>query len=79
MWSFILVGRPKVLDPRPWFQVVDPRYGPTFAYHWDHVTVTFARASRAYVEYGNELDTLTSSMVSYLLLLASFHTWYNRI
>ena len=45
--------------------MVDPRYGPTFAYHWDQVTVTFARASRAYMEYGNELDTLMSSMVSY--------------
>ena len=40
---------------------------PTFhGLPWDQVRVNFARPKRAYVEYANELDTLTASMVSYL-------------
>ena len=69
MWSRIPVGRPMVLDRRQWFNVADPRLRPTFAYLWDQVTVNYARVARAYVEYGNELDMLTHSMVSNLYVI----------
>ena len=69
MWSRIPVGRPMVLDRRQWFNVADPRLRPTFTYLWDQVTVNYARVARAYVEYGNELDTLTHSMVSNLSVI----------
>ena len=65
MWCRIPVGQPAILAPRPWFEVADLRLRPTMAYLWDQVRVNFARPKRAYVEYANELDTLTASMVSY--------------
>ena len=49
--------------------MADPRLQPTFAYLWDQVTVNYARVAQAYVEYGNELDTLTHSMVSNLSVI----------
>jgi hypothetical protein len=64
MWSRLPVGRPTVLAPRPWFPVAGLRLRPTVAYLWDQVKAPFARTTRAYVEYANELDTLTPSMVS---------------
>lgn len=62
MWSRVPVGQPTVLPPRPWFEVANPRHRPTVAHLWDQVRVPFARTRRAYVEYANELDTLTTSM-----------------
>ena len=69
MWSRIPVGRPMVLDWRQWFNVADPRLRPTFTYLWDQVTVNYARVARPYMEYGNELDILTHSMVSNLSVI----------
>jgi hypothetical protein len=64
MWSRIHVGRPIVLALCPWFNVPNPQLQPTVAYLWDRVKVPFTRPMWAYVEYANELDTLTPSMVS---------------
>ena len=64
MWFRLPVGRPQTLDPHPWFEVVGHRLRPTAAYFWDQVRTNWARPERAYVEYTNELDTLTPSMVS---------------
>ena len=47
------------------------------AYRWDQVEEPFARHQRAYVEYSNELDTLTPSMVSCLLLSFFLIGWLN--
>jgi len=69
MWSRIPVGRPMVLDRRQWFNVADPRLRPIFTYLWDQVTVNYARVAWAYVEYGNELDKLTYSMVNNLSVI----------
>lgn len=65
MWSHLPVGRPIEFAPRPWFDVVGLRLRPTAAYRWDQVQAPFARHQRAYVEYSNELDALTPSMVSW--------------
>ena len=64
MWSHLLVGHPEVLARRDWFLGVPPRRQPMFAYLWDQVRVLHARSDRAYVEFMNELDTLTASSVS---------------
>ena len=64
MWSRLPVGRPQVGDPRPWFEVHGLRRRPTYAYLWDQVKGPFARSIRAYIEFDNELDTLTPRMVS---------------
>jgi len=63
MWSRLPVGRPQALPPRPWFDVVGNRLRPTAAYLWDQVRTHWARPDRAYVEFKNELDALTPSMV----------------
>jgi len=68
MWAHIPVGRPREFPPREWFVVAGHRLKPTAAYRWDQVEEPFARHQRAYVEYSNELDALTPSMVSCLLL-----------
>jgi hypothetical protein len=68
MWSHIPVGRPREFAPREWFEVAGDRLRPTAAYHWDQVQEPFARHQCAYVEYSNELDALTSSMVSCVLV-----------
>ena len=80
IWFRLPVGRPQTLDPRPWFEVVGHRLRPTAAYFWDQVRTNWARPERAYVEYTNELDTLTPSMVSTILrvnayILFAFHTY----
>jgi hypothetical protein len=64
MWHRIPVGRPVVHTRRPWFPAVPSRRRPTVAYIWDQVDIPFARSEHAYVEYTNELDTLTASQVS---------------
>ena len=64
MWSRLLVGRPKVLDPCPWFEVHGLRRRSTYAYLWDQVKGPFARSKRAYIEFANELDALTLGLVS---------------
>ena len=64
MWSRLPVGRSKVLDPRPWFEVHGLRRRPTYAYLWDQVKGPFARSKRAYIEFANELDELTPGLVS---------------
>ena len=66
MWFCIPIGRPTVLAPHRWFEVAKPRLGPTVPYFCDQVRVDFARPWRAYVEYGNELNIITTSMVSNL-------------
>jgi hypothetical protein len=74
MWAHIPVGRPKEFAPREWFVVAGHRLKPTAAYRWDQVEEPFARHQRAYVEYSNELDALTPSMVSCLLLSFSLNS-----
>jgi hypothetical protein len=69
MWSRLPVGRPAVEPPREWFVVGNPRHRPTVAHLWDQAKVPFCRTARAYVQYANELDTLTHSMVSQQHLL----------
>jgi hypothetical protein len=73
MWFRIPVGRPRVFQPRPWNIVGNDRLRPTYAYVWDQVAAPFARAKRAYVEYVNELDTLSTSSISsqhlYLIIM----------
>jgi hypothetical protein len=64
MWAHIPVGRPREFPPCEWFVVAGHRLKPTAAYRWDQVEEPFARHQRAYVEYSNELDALTPSMVS---------------
>jgi hypothetical protein len=67
--THIPVGRPKKeFAPREWFVVAGHRLKPTAAYRWDQVEEPFARHPRAHVEYSNEFDALTPSMVSCLLL-----------
>ena len=77
MWFRLPVGRPQTLDPRPWFEVVSHRLRPTAAYLWDQVRTNWARPERAYVEYTNELDTLTPSMVSKIPCInTAIGVWY---
>jgi hypothetical protein len=64
MWFRIPFGRPRVFQPRPYNIAGNDRLRPTYAYIWDQVAASFARAKRAYMEYVNELDTLSSSSVS---------------
>lgn len=64
MWTRLPVGRPTVLQPRPWFDVANPRHRPTVAYVWDQIQVPYSRRGRAYIEYSNELDNISASMVS---------------
>jgi hypothetical protein len=52
MWSCLPVGRPLVLPRRP-----------TVAYFWDQFSVPHERKPRAYIEYSNEMDSLTASSV----------------
>ena len=84
MWSRIPVGRPKVNEPRQWFDVPGLRRRPTYAYLWDQVKGPFARSKRAYVEFANELDALTPGLVSklnltYLFCFPSKHYLINEI
>jgi hypothetical protein len=73
MWFHISDGRPCVFQPRPWNIVGNDRLRPMYAYVWDQVAAPFARAKRAYMEYVNELDTLSASSVStqhlYLIIM----------
>jgi hypothetical protein len=78
MWSHIPVGRPREFASREWFEVAGHRLKPTAAYRWDQVEEPFSRHQRAYVEYSNELDTLTPSMVSWTHYDTSVHTWSIR-
>ena len=64
MWARFPVGRPEVLARREWFQGQPPSRQPTWAYLWDQVRVSHTRIDRAYIEYTNELDSLTTSSVS---------------
>jgi hypothetical protein len=73
MWSHLPVGQPTVLAPRPWFDVATPRPRPMVAYLLDQVKAPFSRSMQAYVEYTNELDTLTPLMVRPLHSILSFH------
>jgi hypothetical protein len=75
MWAHIPVGRPREFAPREWFVVVGHRLKPMAAYRWDQVEEPFARHQRAYVEYSNELDALTPSMVSCVLLSFFLRGW----
>jgi hypothetical protein len=63
MWSRVPIGRPHVFPHRPWFPNADPRRRPTVAYFWDQVSVPHERKPRVYVEYSNEMDSLTASSV----------------
>ena len=71
MWSRLPVGRPQVLPRRQWFPDVDPRRRPTVAYFWDQVTVPHVRTHRAYIEYINEIDSLTASSVRPFISLSN--------
>ena len=64
MWARFPVGRPEVLARREWFQGQPPSRQPTWAYLWDQVRVSHTRIDRAYIQYTNELDSLTASSVS---------------
>jgi hypothetical protein len=64
MWFRIPVGRPQVFPPRPWFHGVPPRRRPTYAYIWDQVAIPYGRAKQTYLDYVNELDTLSATSVS---------------
>ena len=59
MWARFPVGRPEVLARREWFQGQPPSRQPTWAYLWDQVRVPYVRLERTYIEFTNELDTLT--------------------
>jgi hypothetical protein len=72
MWSRLLVGRPTVKEPREWFNVPGLRRRPTYAYLWDQVKGPFARNKRDYIEFANEIDTLTPGLVSLLNLSCFF-------
>uniref|UniRef100_K3YL96 Aminotransferase-like plant mobile domain-containing protein n=1 Tax=Setaria italica TaxID=4555 RepID=K3YL96_SETIT len=54
------VGRPEVLSHREWFPGQPPRRQPTWAYLWDRLRVPHTRLERAYRDFTNELDTLTT-------------------
>uniref|UniRef100_K4AIE7 Aminotransferase-like plant mobile domain-containing protein n=1 Tax=Setaria italica TaxID=4555 RepID=K4AIE7_SETIT len=60
MWSRLPVGRPEIMPRRPWFPGEPPRRQPTWAYIWDQVKVSHTRLDRAYLDYINEIDTLTA-------------------
>ena len=64
MWARLLVGRPEVLARREWFQGQPPSRQPMWAYLWDQVRVPYVRLDQAYIEFTNELVTLTVSSVS---------------
>ena len=74
MWAHLLVGRPEVLDRREWFQGQPPRRQPMWAYLWDQVRVPYVRLDWAYIEFTNELDTLTASSVSKFY----FPCWFEK-
>ncbi|CAO1948984.1 unnamed protein product [Urochloa humidicola] len=65
MWSRLPVGRPRVMAPRRWLPVGVEQLAPTVAYLWDNVSSPYAITTRAYVEYSNELDALSPSMVTW--------------
>jgi hypothetical protein len=68
IWSHIPVGHPREFAPREWFVVAGHRLRLTAVYRWEQVQEPFARHQCAYVEFSNELDALTHSMVSCVLV-----------
>ncbi|KAK1647954.1 hypothetical protein QYE76_065759 [Lolium multiflorum] len=60
-WDRLSVGRPRVLNERPW-----PHYRdnldrePTWAYLWDNVSEMTSDPKIMYMHYTEELDTLTA-------------------
>jgi hypothetical protein len=67
MRSHIPVDRPREFAPRESPIVAGQPLRPMAAYRWDQVQEPFARHQCAYVEYSNELDVITPSMVSFVL------------
>ena len=63
MWTRIPVGHPRVFQAQPWHPQGVDDLGPTVAYLWDSVSVPFTTTERAYVDFSNELDTLSPTMV----------------
>ena len=74
MWARLPVGRPEVLARREWFQSQPLSRQPTWVYLWAQVRVPYARLDRAYIEFMNELDTLTTSSVSKFY----FPCWFEK-
>ena len=74
MWAHLPVGHLEVLARREWLQDQPPSRQPMWAYLWDQVRVLYARLERAYIEFTNELDTLTASSVSNFY----FPCWFEK-
>ncbi|KAK1669687.1 hypothetical protein QYE76_057846 [Lolium multiflorum] len=65
-WDRISVGRPRVLNERPWPHYPNnPDREPTWAYLWDSVSEMTSDPMVMYRQYTAELDTLTAEQVEW--------------
>ena len=77
MWTRIPVGRPRVFQAQPWHPLGVDDLGPTVAYLWDVVSVPFATTQRAYVDFSNEFDTLSPTMVrNWYCIYLFYSSWF---
>ena len=63
MWEHFSVGRPTLLQWKPWNDHDNRLREPTWAYKWDRVAEFQGHPVREYLRYTNEFDSLTPQQV----------------